>query len=92
MESSAAAVTAAVREVLAIGADGDFRDYAWERNGMQVLLDPHTYACPGVRWVAGLGCYAGGKASGGPFMAKGTVVATAARLATVVVDKAGDRN
>ncbi|MFH0174316.1 hypothetical protein [Streptomyces cacaoi] len=80
------------RKVLAIGVDGNFRDYAWERNSMQVLLDPETFAYRGVRWVAGMDYYVGGKASGGPFVAKGTVLATATRLATVVVDKAGDRS
>ncbi|MFD9393395.1 hypothetical protein ACFWBB_22525 [Streptomyces sp. NPDC060000] len=80
------------REVLAIGVDGNFRDYAWERNSLQVLLDPHTFAYRGVRWVAGLGYYVGGKASGGPFLTKGTVLATATRVATVVVDKAGERD
>ncbi|MFF1439700.1 hypothetical protein [Streptomyces sp. NPDC058295] len=80
------------RKVLAIGVDGNFRDYAWERNSMQVLLDPETFAYRGVRWVAGMDYYAGGKASGGPFVPKGTVVATSTRLATVVVDKAGERD
>ncbi|MFE7928065.1 hypothetical protein ACFU6S_04920 [Streptomyces sp. NPDC057456] len=80
------------REVLAIGIDGNFRDYAYERNSMQVLLDPHTFAYRGVRWVAAMGYYVGGKASGGPFLTKGTVIATATRVATVVVDKAGERN
>ncbi|MFF3203038.1 hypothetical protein [Streptomyces sp. NPDC002962] len=80
------------RKVLAIGIDGNFRDYAWERNSMQVLLDPETFAYRGVRWVAGTDYYVGGKASGGPFVPKGTVLATATRLATVVVDEAGDRS
>ncbi|MFE6828049.1 hypothetical protein [Streptomyces sp. NPDC057690] len=80
------------RKVVAIGVDGNFRDYAYERNSMQVLLDPETFAYRGVRWVAGMDYYAGGKASGGPFLAKGTVLATATRVATVVVDKAGERN
>ncbi|WP_327184611.1 hypothetical protein [Streptomyces sp. NBC_01334] len=86
------ATDGAGREVLAIGVDGNFRDYAWERNSMQVMLDPHTFAYRGVRWVAGVSYYVGGKASGGPFVAKGTVLGTATRVATVVVDKAGDRN
>ncbi|MGW0874442.1 hypothetical protein ACWD3Z_28765 [Streptomyces sp. NPDC002740] len=80
------------RKVVAIGVDGNFRDYAYERNSMQVLLDPETFAYRGVRWVAGMGYYVGGKASGGLFVAKGTVLATATRVATVVVDKAGERN
>ncbi|MFI1922779.1 hypothetical protein [Streptomyces sp. NPDC020377] len=80
------------RKVVAIGVDGNFRDYAYERNSMQVLLDPETFAYRGVRWVAGMDYYVGGKASGGPFLAKGTVLATATRVATVVVDKAGERN
>ncbi|MFE0456840.1 hypothetical protein ACFW2D_37275 [Streptomyces sp. NPDC058914] len=79
------------RTVLAIGIDGNFRDYAWERNSMQVLLDPETYAYRGVRSVAALDYYVGGKPSTGPFVAKGTVIGTATRLATVVVDKAGER-
>ncbi|MFD7936120.1 hypothetical protein ACFV4T_16600 [Streptomyces sp. NPDC059755] len=88
----ARATDGAGRKVLAIGIDGNFRDYAYERNSMQVLLDPETFAYRGVRWVAGMDYYVGGKASGGPFVAKGTVLGTATRLATVVVDKAGDRN
>lgn len=80
------------RKVVAIGVDGNFRDYAYERNSMQVLLDPETFAYRGVRWVAGMDYYVGGKASGGPFIAKGTVLASATRVATVVVDKAGERN
>lgn len=80
------------RKVLAIGIDGNFPDHAWERNSMQVLLDPETFAYRGVRWVAGMDYYVGGKASGGPFVPKGTVLATATRLATVVVDEAGDRS
>ncbi|MFE2579460.1 hypothetical protein [Streptomyces sp. NPDC059378] len=79
------------RKVLAFGVDGNFRDYAWERNNMQVLLDPETFAYRGVRWVAGLDYYAGGKTSGGPFVPKGTVVGTATRLHTVVVDKPSER-
>ncbi|SER26303.1 hypothetical protein SAMN04487983_1013126 [Streptomyces sp. yr375] len=47
-------------------AGGTFRDHAHERNATQVLLDPETYAYRGIRWVACLGYYAGGKASGGP--------------------------
>ncbi|WP_329405945.1 hypothetical protein OG802_35000 [Streptomyces sp. NBC_00704] len=79
------------RTVLAIGVDGNFRDYSFQRNGIQVLLDPETYAYRGVRWVAGLGYYAGGKASGGPFIAKGTVIAMETRVATEIVDGAGKR-
>ncbi|WP_327318399.1 hypothetical protein [Streptomyces sp. NBC_01235] len=45
----------------------------------------------GVRWVAGLDYYVGGKASGGPFVAKGTVIATATRVSTGIVDGAGQR-
>ncbi|QJT03490.1 hypothetical protein G9272_27090 [Streptomyces asoensis] len=89
---AAGATDGAGRKVLAIGVDGNFRDYAWERNSMQVLLDPETFAYRGVRWVAGMDYYVGGKASGGPLVTKGTVIATATRVATVVVDKAGDRN
>jgi hypothetical protein len=79
------------RTVLAIGVDGDFRDRVWARNGTQVLLDPDTYAYRGVRWVAGLDYYVGGKASGGPFVKKGTQIGMATRISTTVVDKAGDR-
>ncbi|MDR6975417.1 hypothetical protein J2X68_002101 [Streptomyces sp. 3330] len=80
------------RKVLAIGIDGNFRDYAWERNSMQVLLDPETFTYRGVRWVAGMDYYVGGKASGGPFVPRGTTVGMATRLTTVVVDQAGDRD
>ncbi|MFD7873925.1 hypothetical protein ACFV5G_07320 [Streptomyces sp. NPDC059766] len=79
------------RKVLAFGVDGNFRDYAWERNSRQVLLDPETFAFRGVRWVAGLDYYAGSKAAGVPFVPKGAVVGMATRLRTVVVDKAGER-
>ncbi|MEU5280499.1 hypothetical protein [Streptomyces asoensis] len=80
------------RRVLAIGVDGTFRDYSWERNSMQVLLDPETFAYRGVRWVAAGSYYVNGKASGGPLVRKGTVVGMATRVATVVVDQAGDRH
>ncbi|NUL07305.1 hypothetical protein HRW07_29625 [Streptomyces lunaelactis] len=79
------------RAAIAIGIDGNFRDYSYERNGVQVLLDPETYAYQGVRYVAGIGYYVGGKASGGPFVARGTVIATATRVSTDIVDKAGRR-
>ncbi|WP_327326061.1 hypothetical protein OG735_28920 [Streptomyces sp. NBC_01210] len=79
------------RTAVAIGIEGNFRDYATERNSIQVLLDPRTHAYRGVRYVAGVGYYVGGKASGGPFVAKGTVIATATRVSTDIVDKAGQR-
>ncbi|CAM5487053.1 putative protein OS=Streptomyces aurantiogriseus OX=66870 GN=GCM10010251_02770 PE=4 SV=1 [Streptomyces aurantiogriseus] len=79
------------RTVLAIGIDGNFRDYTYERNSMQVLLDPDTYAYRGVRWVAGMDYYVDGKASNGPFVKKGTQIGMATRMSTTVVDKAGDR-
>ncbi|MDX2547820.1 hypothetical protein ACOT81_42350 [Streptomyces sp. WI04-05B] len=78
------------RAVLAIGVDGDFRDYSDQRNSMQVLLDPKTFAYRGVRYVAGLDYHVGGKSSGGPFVAKGTVLATATRVSTALVEKAGE--
>ncbi|MET8166964.1 hypothetical protein ABZT34_22375 [Streptomyces sp. NPDC005329] len=59
---------------------------------MQVLLDPETFAHRDVRWVAGMDYNAGGKAPGGPFVPKGTVVGTSTPLATVVVDRAGGRD
>ncbi|MGW8955168.1 hypothetical protein [Streptomyces sp. NPDC055709] len=74
------------RKVIAIGVEGNQRDYAWQRNTYQVLLDPETYAYRGARVVAGLGYYVGGKASGGPFVAKGTVIATVTRQRTEIVD------
>ncbi|MFE1926623.1 hypothetical protein ACWC9X_11400 [Streptomyces asoensis] len=80
------------RKVLAIGVDGTVHDADWERNSMQVLLDPETFAYRGVRWVAGVSYYVDGKAAGGPLVRKGTVVGMATRVATVVVDEAGDRN
>ncbi|WP_314224740.1 hypothetical protein [Streptomyces zaehneri] len=52
---------------------------------MRVLPDPEAFAHRGVRRVAGMDYRVGGKASGGPFVAKGTPLATATRLATVVV-------
>ncbi|MER6954008.1 MULTISPECIES: hypothetical protein [unclassified Streptomyces] len=79
------------RTVLAIGIDGNFRDKSYAANGIQVLLDPETYAYRGVRWVAGLDYYVGGKASGGPFVAKGTVIGTATRVSTEIVDASGER-
>ncbi|MEU3784362.1 hypothetical protein [Streptomyces sp900129855] len=79
------------RTVLVIGVDGNFRDYSYQRNGIQVLLDPETYAYRGVRWVAGLDYYVGGKSSGGPFVAKGTVIATDTRVSTEIVDGPGKR-
>ncbi|GAA4924499.1 hypothetical protein ACFPM3_31265 [Streptomyces coeruleoprunus] len=74
------------RKVIAIGVEGHQRDYAWERNTYQVLLDPETYAYRGVRVVAGMGYYVDGKASGGPFVAKGTVIATVTRESTRLSD------
>lgn len=75
------------RPVLAVGVRGNYRDYSYERNAVDVLLDPDTYAYRGIRHVAGLGYYGGGKASGGPFVAKGTVVATMTRVSTVIADR-----
>ncbi|MET7619274.1 hypothetical protein [Streptomyces sp. NPDC005408] len=80
------------RPTIAIGVDGNFRDYSYERNSMQVLLDPETFAYRGVRYLAGIGYYVGGKDSGGPFVAKGTVIATATRVDTDIVDRAGQRS
>jgi len=77
------------RAVIAIGTDGNFRDYSNERNSMQVLLDPESYAYRGVRYVAGIAYSVGGKSSEGPVVAKGTVIATATRVSTDIVDKAG---
>ncbi|MFJ6630493.1 hypothetical protein ACIQMR_03650 [Streptomyces sp. NPDC091376] len=74
------------RKVIAVGVEGNQRDYAWQRNTYQVLLDPETYAYRGARVVAGMGYYVGGKASGGPFVAKGTVIATVTRQRTEIVD------
>lgn len=79
------------RAVLAIGINGHFRDYSYERNGMQVLLDARSLAYRGVRYIAGLDYYVGGRSSGGPFVAKGTVLATATRLSTGIVARAGLR-
>ncbi|NMO36670.1 hypothetical protein HG826_24470 [Streptomyces sp. GMY01] len=79
------------RAALAIGVDGTFRDNADERNSMQVLLDPNTYAYLGVRYIAGLDYRVGGASSGGPFVTQGQVVAVATRVTTALVDKAGDR-
>ncbi|WRZ87770.1 hypothetical protein OHB54_00880 [Streptomyces sp. NBC_01007] len=79
------------RTVLAIGVEGQYRDSSDERNGMQVLLDPTSLAYRGVRYVAGLDYYIGGQASEGPFVAKGTVVATATRVSTALVNRAGQR-
>lgn len=79
------------RTVLAIGVEGHYRDSSDERNGMQVLLDPTSFAYRGVRYVAGLDYYIGGEASGNPFVARGTVVATATRVSTALVDQAGRR-
>ncbi|MEU5974583.1 hypothetical protein [Streptomyces sp. NPDC047315] len=79
------------RAVLAVGVQGEHRDSSDERNAMQVLLDPETFAYRGVRYVAGLDYHVGGRSSGGPFVARGTVVATATRVSTERVDKAGER-
>ncbi|MEU2262309.1 hypothetical protein ABZ557_18995 [Streptomyces sp. NPDC019645] len=74
------------RKVVAIGVEGNQRDYPGQRNTYQVLLDPRTYVYRGARVVAGLGYYVNGKASGGPFVAKGTVIATVTRERTEIVD------
>ncbi|OQR60218.1 hypothetical protein B6E66_31740 [Streptomyces maremycinicus] len=74
------------------GAQGHGPHGPRPRGRLLALLDPETFVYRGVRWVAGTDYYVGGKASGGPFMAKGAVLATATRVATVVVDKAGERN
>jgi hypothetical protein len=79
------------RAVLAIGVAGGFRDYSDERNSMQVLLDPQSFAYRGVRYVAGIDYFVGGESSGGPFVAKGTVVGTATRVSTARVERAGMR-
>ncbi|WNF27245.1 hypothetical protein RI138_10570 [Streptomyces sp. C11-1] len=79
------------RNVLAVGVNGTYRDNSDERNSMQVLLDPDSFAYRGVRYVAGLDYYVGGKSSGGPFVPKGTVLATATRASTALVDRAGER-
>ncbi|MFI9582641.1 hypothetical protein ACIHCQ_12495 [Streptomyces sp. NPDC052236] len=79
------------RATIVIGIDGNFRDHADERNSMQVLLDPDTLAYRGVRYVAGISYSVGGKSSGGPAVAKDTVIATATRVSTAIVDKAGRR-
>ncbi|GAA2476841.1 hypothetical protein [Streptomyces gobitricini] len=82
------------RRALALGVDGHFRDYNGERNALQVLLDPDTYAYRGVRYVAGLDYRVGGGTSHGPgpHVTKGTVVATATRVHTAVVDRPGLRS
>lgn len=77
--------------LVALAVDGNYRDYSYERNTFQVLFDPETFAFRGFRLVAGMGYYVNGKASGGPYVAKGTVLATAMRVTTKVVDKAGAR-
>ncbi|MCK8676118.1 hypothetical protein [Streptomyces lichenis] len=79
------------RPALALGVDGYARDYSDERNALQVLLDPDTFAYRGVRYVAGVDYRVGGGSSGGPFVREGTVVATATRLRTEVVDTSGTR-
>ncbi|WP_143608465.1 hypothetical protein [Streptomyces sp. CB03234] len=77
--------------LMALGVEGNYRDYSYERNTFEVLFDPETQAFRGFRLVAGIGYYVGGKKSGGPYVAKGTVLATAMRLATKVVDAHGAR-
>ncbi|MFD5426570.1 hypothetical protein [Streptomyces sp. NPDC127084] len=87
--SSAGVTDGEGRPVLAIGISGRFRDYSDERNAMQVLLDPSTYAYRGVRYVAGIDYRVGGASSSGPLVKKGTVVATATRTSTSIVEEAG---
>ncbi|MGA5423247.1 hypothetical protein [Streptomyces lavendulocolor] len=79
------------RPAIAVEARGAYRDYTNERNAMQVLLDPETYAYRGVRYVAGIDYRVGGQASSGPWVKKGTVVATATRVITKVVGSPGQR-
>ncbi|WP_406400065.1 hypothetical protein OH805_13580 [Streptomyces sp. NBC_00879] len=79
------------KRLVALAVDGNYRDYSYERNTFQVLFDPETFAFRGFRLVAGMGYYVDGKASGGPYVAKGTVLATAVRVTTKVVDKSGAR-
>jgi hypothetical protein len=76
---------------VAVGVEGEHRDSSDQRNAMQVLLDPESLTYRGVRYVAGLDYYVGGRASGGPLVAKGTVVATATRIVTALVGEAGER-
>ncbi|MFJ6988250.1 MULTISPECIES: hypothetical protein [unclassified Streptomyces] len=80
------------RKVLAVGVGGTARDAAWRRNSMQVLLDAETFAYRGVRWVAALDYRVGGAAGSGPLVLKGTVIGTATRTRTVVVDREGERD
>ncbi|MFF8292267.1 hypothetical protein ACF068_23955 [Streptomyces sp. NPDC016309] len=77
--------------LMALGVEGNYRDYSYERNTFEVLFDPRTQAFRGFRLVAGIGYYVGGKKSGGPFVTKGTVLATAMRVTTEVVDAPGTR-
>lgn len=78
--------------LMALGVEGNYRDYAYERNTFEVLFDPGTQAFRGFRLVAGIGHYVGGKKSGGPYVAKGTVLATAMRVTTKAVDARGERS
>ncbi|RST18708.1 hypothetical protein E2C00_14770 [Streptomyces sp. WAC05374] len=78
--------------LLALGVEGNYRDYSYARNTFQVLFDPETQAFRGFRLVAGIGYYVSGKESGGPYVAKGTVLATALRATTEVVDARGERS
>ncbi|ORT57602.1 hypothetical protein BKD26_23510 [Streptomyces sp. CB03238] len=78
--------------LMALGVEGNYRDYSYERNTFEVLFDPETQAFRGFRIVAGIGYYVGGKKSGGPYVAKGTVLATAMRVTTKVVDARGVRS
>ncbi|MGI5483410.1 hypothetical protein [Streptomyces lavendofoliae] len=77
--------------LMALGVEGNHRDYAWERNTFELLFDPRTQAFRGFRLVAGTGYYVGGKKSGGPYVAKGAVLATAVRVTTAIVDARGAR-
>ncbi|MFC8918192.1 hypothetical protein ACGF5F_26465 [Streptomyces sp. NPDC047821] len=80
------------KALLALGVEGNHRDYSYERNTFQVLFDPETQEFRGFRLVAGIGYYVSGKKSGGPYVAKGTVLATAMRVTTKVVDARGERS
>lgn len=79
------------RAAVAIGVEAASHDNSDQRNRMQVLLDPDTHGYLGVRYVAGIDYYVGGRALAGPFVPKGTVVATATRVRTAVVHEAGER-
>ncbi|QGV81246.1 hypothetical protein [Streptomyces ficellus] len=79
------------RKLTALWVEGNHRDYAYERNTFRVLIDPETREFRGFQLVAGMGYWVGGKKSGGPFVAKGTVLATGLRTATEVVGKPDQR-